>query len=251
MSAKKPPVVSEDKQQQVEYKMRLALEAKRPMDAIEAAEQLLVDTKSVTIQVAFLICASYRAAINPLRKLETSKHEPPADAASVASLQLMYDVDIQCQALIEDAIAIIVKLRAAPAQSSELTVLLLIEDADFKRYLIETRKRLEDNTVPELIQEVSQSYEGILTSKQYDSLPASHYLRLRLTINYSIFLAEYLQEKRRAFELISANQLRLKSKTDVQAEVGVAQWPVGTDEINRLQKKIDNLAERYSDGKSD
>ena len=79
--------------EQLVFEMRLAIAAKRPMDAIDAAKSFLGDSKKAATAdtgLAFLICTAYREALVPLRKAKLPQiPHNQADVSTVASIQII------------------------------------------------------------------------------------------------------------------------------------------------------------------
>jgi len=251
----KKPGISE--QARIIFEMRLSLAANRPLDAIDLGRKYLNDQKlsrDLETPLAFLICTSFREALRPLRKCKKPKSAPPATAESVAALQLLIDIATEWLSLCRDGQAACTQMQvlADAKQDKELTVLLRLEAADFKRYEITASNLLGLKNTKDLISEVFEDYKKLNASVDIQGLTDSHYLRLRLCINHGIFLIDthgdhhaaakladeiltkepFLPDERRLPELAPADLLGC--------------WPVPASETQRLRKKVEDIRDRYS-----
>ena len=243
------------------FDMRLAIAAKRPIDAIDAAKAFVDDPKTastIDTAVAYLICTAYRTALAPLRKAKLpSIPNGPADVVTVASMQHTFDVAIDWLSLCRDARDIIARILASN-ESAEIVLLLKIEEADFLRYEIDATVILNLSSSSELIDKVGVAYEQLANNANFQGLSPSHYLRLRLCINYAIFVAEKQGNRGRAMalarehlEAIENDQVKKKQSKNVMFAdpnelTSIAHWPVLSSEILRLKKKVEDIRLRYS-----
>jgi hypothetical protein len=232
--------------------VRAALRENRPRDAITLLKTISVELDA---EIVYLLGSAYRDALHPIRKAPRPEMKAqPGTPESADELQKTLDLETETHAFARQAVMHfegLQKQRIEEAQkakrelvdSDETALLLSLEIADFKRYMVEALDNLQ---IPcdSVKQEISALFDQIQAKADH---PNNLYVCFRAAINRKVF--ENTAQADTYLRAIAAKESSAKSKKLAPTGETIetfAPWPLPVDDIARLRAKLLSLNNYFS-----
>jgi 14-3-3 protein epsilon len=186
------------------YKAKLAEQAERYDEMVEAMKQIANMNVELTVEERNLLSVGYknvigsrRASWRILSSIEQKEESRGNDLNAKRIKEYRHKVETELATICNDIMDVIDEHLIPSAAAGESTVFYYKMKGDYYRYLAEFKSGNERKEVAELSM---QAYEAATTSAEAE-LATTHPIRLGLALNFSVFYYEIMNSPERACHL--------------------------------------------------